>query len=111
MALSPFKSTLVDYAKKVRETLAANPSLAGDGSGTELALHPRFQGLLEALLPIVFASGSPHTLPIIIPEYTKKTIGRPDLAFVPTGSLARAFVELKPPENSLSPSKLTRLLM
>jgi SAM-dependent methyltransferase len=107
MATDPFRSGLEAYAKAVRDDLRANPGLLGDGSATELLIQPQFKSLVERLLPVVFPSSSVHTLPKILVEYSKKSIGRPDIAFVPTGSFARSFIELKEPSKSLNPSRLT----
>ena len=91
------KDSIVDFARIVRADRAANPQLAGDGTGLELLLAPRFQTLLEELLTFIV----PADPPSVLPEYRRRGIGRPDIAFVRRGSLARAFIELKEPNNTL----------
>ena len=92
---------LQEYAHTVRRDRKANPP-KGDGSGLEPLLAPRFQTLIEGVLPGV--SGSP---PRVLPEYRRPGVGRPDLAFVHEGSPARAFIELKEPRLRLEPKKFT----
>jgi len=41
--------------------------------------------------------------PALLPEYTRRGLRRPRLAFAHTGQLARAFVELKETRNLLDP--------
>ena len=73
-----FKESIVTFARVVRADRAANPQLAGDGTGLELLLAPRFQTLLEELLTFVV----PADPPSVLPEYNRRGIGRPDIAFV-----------------------------
>ena len=68
----------------------------------ELRLAPRFQRLLEALLPQVTSDELR-----VIPEFRRAGIGRPDLALVRTGNPPRAFIELKQPNLDLIPSRFT----
>ncbi|MCH7540612.1 MAG: N-6 DNA methylase [Proteobacteria bacterium] len=107
MTADRFNAALESYAKAVRADLRANAPVRGDGAAVELLLQPRFRSLVEELLPLVFPSAGPATLPRVLPERSKKTIGRPDIAFVPVGSFARAFIELKEPRKSLTPAQLT----
>jgi len=102
-----YTAALETYAKAVREDLRANPGLKGESAAVELMLQPRFRSLVEQLLPLVFPGATAATLPRVLVEYSKKTIGRPDVAFVRYGSFARAFIELKTPRKSLAPSRLT----
>lgn len=92
---------LREYTQSVRRDRKANPT-DGDGAGLEQLLAPRFQTLIEGLLPHV--SGNP---PRVLPEYRRPGVGRPDLAFVHEGSPARAFIELKAPSLRLAPKKFT----
>jgi hypothetical protein len=93
--------SLVTFASAVRADRAANPGIAGDGTALELLLAPRFRSLIEAVLSEI--SISP---PAVLPEYERRGVGRPDLAFARPASPARAFIELKEPRKSLSPDQL-----
>ena len=77
-----------------------NPHAAGDGTALELLLAPRFQALIEAILPELM--GTP---PNVLPEYRRRGVGRPDIAFIHQGSPARAFIELKQPYTALVPAQ------
>ena len=85
MATETQISILKTYAPRVREALRAHPD------HTEPGLAPEFVRSLEALL---------GTMPMaprlnLIPEFRNSGVGRPDIALVRQGELARAFVELK----------------
>ncbi len=67
----------------------------------ELLIAPRFQTLVEAILQVVTIDP-----PSVLPEYQRRGVGRPDIAFVRQGNLARAFIELKEPRNSLDRNHL-----
>ena len=69
-------------------------------------LHDRFRTLVEDLLPLIFSKAT-TTLPNVSVEWRADSIGRPDIAFSRAG-LARAFIELKAPDKSISPKKLRR---
>lgn len=94
-------AALIAYASAVRQDRRANPATGGDGTGLELLLAPRFQGLLESLLAL-----SRPAAPRVLPEYRKGGIGRPDLALARPGQPAGAFVELKEPGKPLDPRRL-----
>ncbi|GGG40566.1 hypothetical protein GCM10010964_30220 [Caldovatus sediminis] len=92
---------LIAYAREVRLDRRANRGGAGDGTGLELLLAPRFKALIEAVL----ASRMPAA-PRVLPEYERQGIGRPDIAFARPGAPARAFIELKEPGKPLDPRRL-----
>jgi SAM-dependent methyltransferase len=92
---------LVAFALSARLDRRANASVAGDGSGLELLLAPKFHALLETILAA--RSASP---PRVLPEYRRAGIGRPDLAFARQSQLAHAYIELKQPDASLTPNRL-----
>ena len=94
--------SMIEFASAVRADRAANPDIAGDGTTLELLLAPRFQTLLEAILPQLVAAP-----PNVLPEYRRRGVGRPDIAFAHHGSPARAFIELKQPETALIPEQFT----
>ena len=94
--------SIIEFAASVREDRAANPNIAGDGSALELLLAPRFQRLLEEVLPQLTAAP-----PNVLPEYRRRGVGRPDIAFARQGSPARAFIELKQPATTLVPEQFT----
>lgn len=75
-------SSLKRYAKSIREILRGGPT------NVEQALAPSFKNLIDDLLPTL-PTGSGL---ITIPEYSKPTIGRPDIALVRAGELPRAFI-------------------
>ena len=91
--------SIVEFAAAVRADRAANPEAVGEGAGLELLLAPRFQALVEAVLPEVTAAP-----PSVLPEFQRPGVGRPDLALVRQGAPARAFVELKQPGLALNPT-------
>ena len=97
----PILDLLVAFAAAVRADRAANPRVAGEGTGLEFLLAPRFRALVEALLPELGVLP-----PAVLPEYTLGGVGRPDLAFARPGQPARAFIELKVPANALDPRGL-----
>ncbi len=101
MADQATTDALIAFARAVRLDRRANPSVAGDGTGLELLLAPRFQSLIETLLQQ--RMGHP---PRVLPEYRRTGIGRPDLAFAQPAQPARAFIELKEPSKSLDPRRL-----
>jgi hypothetical protein len=79
------KVVLRAYAKEVRDQIRANPDIA------ETGMAPRFQRLVEDLLPHLPAVPSLA----VSPEYNKPGVGRPDIALILTGQPPRAFIELK----------------
>ena len=94
--------SIINFAAEVRKDQAANPDAAGDGTAQELLLAPRFQTLIEAVLPQITA-----VAPNVLPEFRRSGVGRPDLAFIRPGSPARAFIELKQPGLVLNPARFT----
>jgi hypothetical protein len=77
MAHTSFHDALIAYADAIRKDRAANPGVAGDGTGLELLLAPRFQRLLEDALRFRFGDGASVR---VLPEYRKPGVGRPDIA-------------------------------
>jgi hypothetical protein len=98
MPVHSLNAALVTYAKAVRAALAAGPT------NPELALAPEFKRLVEDGLRAIYGQSAP--LPTVLPEYTKASVGRPDLAFKRPGQPPRAFIELKEPAKSVEPSHL-----
>jgi hypothetical protein len=94
---------LIAYADAIRKDRAATPGIAGDGTGLELLLAPRFQRLMEDTLRVRFGEGAAVR---VLPEYRKSGVGRPDLALARPPQPARAFVELKAPDKGLRPTQL-----
>ncbi|TQF82855.1 N-6 DNA methylase [Elioraea sp. Yellowstone] len=94
---------LIAYADAIRKDRAANRGIAGDGTGLELLLAPRFQRLLEDALRLRFGAGAAVR---VLPEYRKPGVGRPDIALAQAAQPARAFVELKAPDKGLRPAQL-----
>jgi hypothetical protein len=92
---------IIAFAAAVRADIAANPAIAGDGTAMELLLAPRFRSLVEAVLPEITV-----TPPSVLPEYERRGVGRPDLAFARPASPARAFIELKAPRKAIEPHLL-----
>ena len=95
-------SAIVEYARSARQDRKANPGKAGDGTGLELLLAPRFLGLLQRLVSLRVKVSPPR----VLPEYQRSGIGRPDVAFKREGEPARSFIELKQPDASIAPSRL-----
>ena len=94
--------SIVEFAAAVRADRAANAEAVGEGTGLELLLAPRFQALVEAVLPEIAAT------PLsVLPEFRRPGVGRPDLALKRQGEPARAFVELKQPGLALDRDRLT----
>ena len=94
--------SIVEFAAAVRRDRKANPEAVGEGAGLELLLAPRFQALVEAVLPEVTAA------PLsVLPEFQRPGVGRPDLALKRQGEPARAFIELKQPGLPLDPARFT----
>ena len=87
---------LAAFAASVREDREANPGIAGDGTALELLIAPRFRSLVEAVL-----NEMEIITPVVLPEYNRRGVGRPDLAFARPGQPARAFIELKEPRKLL----------
>lgn len=96
----PVPDLLTDFAAAVRADRAANPRIAGDGTGLELLIAPRFRTLVEAVLPELGI-----VPPSVLPEYTRAGVGRPDLAFARPGQPARSFIGLKEPGKALIPQQ------
>ena len=92
--------TIVEFAAAVRADRAANAETVGEGTGLELLLAPRFQALVDAVLPEVAA-----TTLSVLPEFRRPGVGRPDLALKRQGEPARAFIELKQPGLALDPDR------
>ena len=86
--------SIISYALHIREIRRAGPT------NLELALAPTFQRLLEAVLPKIFPNP-----PVVVPEFTRPGVGRPDIAFVRPGQPPRAFIELKSPEKPGDPAR------
>ena len=99
MAIS---DSIIEFAGQVREDRGANPGAVGDGTALELLIAPRFQALIEAILPEIVGDA-----PNVLPEFRRPGVGRPDLAFVRPGTPARAFIELKQPSLALEPRQFT----
>ena len=99
MAIS---DSIIEFAAQVREDRGANPDAVGDGTALELLIAPRFQALIEAVLPEIVGDA-----PNVLPEFRRPGVGRPDLAFVRPGTPARAFIELKQPDLALKPGQFT----
>jgi hypothetical protein len=92
---------MMEFADAVRADRAANPGVAGDGTALELLIAPRFRSLVERILPEISAAP-----PTVLPEYERRGVGRPDLAFAYAATPARAFIELKEPSKLLDPERL-----
>lgn len=76
--------SIVEYALRIRELRRAGPS------NLEQALAPTLQRLLESLLPHISANKL-----VVVPEFARPDVGRPDIALKRAGQLARAFIKLK----------------
>lgn len=76
---------LKDYAREVRNSRRAHPNI------TEPGLAPRFQRLIEDLIP-TFAN-APELA--VIAEFQNPSVGRPDLGLASAHRPASAFIELK----------------
>jgi hypothetical protein len=96
----PIKDSIKAFAAAVRAGRAANPGIAGDGTALELLIAPLFKRLVEDLLPEITVRP-----PEVLPEYTRRGVGRPDLAFAQPASPARSFIELKEPQKALDPGQ------
>lgn len=94
-------ASIIEFAHAVRRDRAANPGIARDGTALELLLAPRFRILVEEVLPEISAFP-----PGVLPEYERRGVGRPDIAFAQPASPARAFIELKEPRKLLDPDRL-----
>jgi hypothetical protein len=97
----PIAASIIKFADAVRGDRAANPRIAGDGTALELLLAPRFRTLIEEVLSDISA-----VPPAVLPEYERRGVGRPDLAFAQAARPARAFIELKEPRKLLDPARL-----
>ena len=86
---------LLHYAQRIRDLRRANPAVS------EPALAPAFQELLERCLGEILGSSGL----VVVPEYTKKSVGRPDIALIRTGTPPRAFVELKALDKPANPAR------
>jgi len=98
------RDAIIAFASAVRADRAANPGIAGDGTALELLIAPRFKTLIEAVLPDITARP-----PAVLPEYERRGVGRPDLAFAQPASPARSFIELKEPRKPLDPDQFRGL--
>jgi uncharacterized protein YjeT (DUF2065 family) len=83
------------YAQRIRELRRANADVP------ETALAPAFQQLLEGLFPLLTVAPGM----VVVPEYRTPGGGRPDIALIRQGALARAFVELKAPSKPADPTR------
>lgn len=92
----PTVDALIRFAAQVRADRLRNPQISGEGTALELLIAPRFQTLVETVLPDVTVDP-----PGVLPEYRQGGIGRPDIAFAREATPARAFIELKQPGNTL----------
>ena len=81
----PIGDSIIAFAASVRADRAANPGIAGDGTALELLLAPRFRTLIEAILPEITAMP-----PAVLPEYERRGVGHPDLAFAQPASIVTA---------------------
>ena len=95
MTSIPITDHLVRYAQRIRDLRRANSAVS------EPALAPAFQELIEQCLTVV-SNGDGLT---VVPEYSEKGVGRPDIALVRAGTPPRAFVELKAPDKSANPAR------
>ena len=86
---------LQTYAHRIRELRRANADVP------ETALAPAFQQLLEGLFPLLTVAPGM----VVVPEYRTPGVGRPDIALVRQGALARAFIELKAPSKPADPTR------
>ena len=85
MSVEQIHNALLTYARDIRNAHAANPDVS------EPALAPRFQSLIETLLPLL-----PMAPQLTIgPEFNNPGVGRPDIALIRPGQPPRAFIELK----------------
>lgn len=83
------------YAREIRTQLRANRD------ASEPALAPKFQQMVEQLVPYL----GPVPQMTVSPEYKKDGVGRPDIALIQPGQPARAFIELKAPAKSADPKQ------
>lgn len=91
------KQLLADYAREIRALRLAHPDVS------EPALAPKFQTLLQNILPTL-----PLVPPItVVPEFQQHSLGRPDIALKKAGEPARAFVELKQLDKPANPERWT----
>lgn len=90
---SEITDILKTYAAAMRKQLRSN------ANASEPALAPQFQRLVEQLIPHL----GPVPQMTVSPEYTKKGVGRPDIALIKPGQPARAFIELKAPAKPADP--------
>jgi len=96
----PITESIIAFAAAVRADRAANPGIGRDGTALELLIAPRFRTLVEEILSEISASP-----PSVLPEYERRGVGRPDLAFAQPATPARAFIELKEPRKALDPDQ------
>jgi hypothetical protein len=89
------------FAADIRRSRAADPAISDDGAALERLIAPRFQRLIEEMLPTL--SVAPL---LVLPECRYRGVGRPDLALAAPGSPARAFIELKIPTKPIDPGQL-----
>lgn len=88
---------LADYARDIRSLRMAHPDVS------EPALAPKFQALLQQLLPLIPLAPALT----IVPEFQQPSLGRPDIALKKAGQPARAFVELKQLDKPANPERWT----
>lgn len=94
----PVVQALQAFAQRVRDLRRANAEVPKTG------LAPAFQTLIETLLPLLPAAPALT----VVPEFRNPGVGRPDIALVRPGAPARAFVELKAPDQPGDPQSLER---
>ena len=97
MSAELIHDAFIAYARDIRSAHAANPDVS------EPALAPRFQTLIETLLPLL------PTAPelTIGPEFNNPGVGRPDIALIRPGPPPRAFIELKALSKHADPERWT----
>ena len=83
------------FAQRVRDLRRANAEVP------ETGLAPAFQTLIETLLPLLPAA----PVLTVVPEFRNPGVGRPDIALVRPGAPARAFIELKAPDQPGDPNR------
>jgi hypothetical protein len=88
-------AALTEYARRIRVLRRADPNI------TEPGLAPAFQQFLEQLLAELPAAPALT----VSPEYRNPGVGRPDIALIRPGQLARSFVELKAPAKPADPTR------
>ncbi|QDX25703.1 N-6 DNA methylase [Sphingomonas suaedae] len=91
----PVTQALQAFAQRIRDVRRANAEVP------ETGLAPAFQALIETLLPLLPAAPALT----VVPEFRNPGVGRPDIALVRPGAPARAFIELKAPDQPGDPTR------